>query len=116
MECPVVIIPFREAVPASRARAIRAARVSGLLKSLAHPARLLLVCTLAEGETSVSQLEIVLAVHQPTLSQQLNVLREAGIVEARREGKQIFYRLTDERASQVVCALSAIFCSDAKML
>ena len=116
MEYPVVIIPFREAMPASRARAIRAARISGLLKTLAHPARLLLVCTLAEGETSVSELETKLAVHQPTLSQQLNVLREAGVVSARREGKQIFYRLTDERACQLVGALGAIFCADQQIL
>ena len=112
MEYPVVIIPFREAMPASRARAIRAARISGLLKTLAHPARLLLVCTLAEGETSVSELETKLAVHQPTLSQQLNVLREAGIVETRRDGKQIFYRLTEEKAARLVGALHAIFCAE----
>ena len=116
MEYPVVIIPFREAMPASRARAIRAARISGLLKTLAHPARLLLVCKLAEGETSVGELENKLAVHQPTLSQQLNVLREAGIVSARREGKQIFYRLTDENAGKLVGALGTIFCADAKLL
>ncbi|WPE19387.1 Biofilm growth-associated repressor [Shinella zoogloeoides] len=110
----MVIIPFREAMPASRARAIRAARVASLLKSLAHPARLMLVCTLCEKEASVSELEEELCVHQPTLSQQLNVLREAGLVESRREGKQIFYRLTDERAVQLMGALGAIFPSEPK--
>ena len=53
-----------------------------------------------------------LFVTQPTLSQQLNVLREAGIVETRREGKQIFYRLTAEKAARLVGALYTIFCTD----
>ena len=51
---------------------------AALLKTLAHPARLMLACTLAEGEFSVGELEQRLDIHQPTLSQQLGVLREAG--------------------------------------
>ena len=96
----------------SAAMEVRATKVAGLLKTLAHPSRLMLVCTLAEGEYSVSELEQELDLHQPNLSQQLNVLREADIVETRREGKQIFYRLTAEKAAQLVTALYTIFCSD----
>lgn len=92
--------------------AIRAAEVSALLKTLAHPARLMLVCTLVEGEFSVSELEEKLDFHQPHLSQQLTVLREANIVITRREGKQIFYSLTEEKAAQLVGALYTIFCKD----
>lgn len=91
----------------------RAGEVANVLKTLAHPARLMLVCTLVEGEYSVSELEKKLGIHQPTLSQQLTVLREANIVETRRNGKQIFYRLTAEKAAQLVGALYDIFCSDA---
>jgi DNA-binding transcriptional ArsR family regulator len=91
----------------------RAGEVANLLKTLAHPARLMLVCTLVEAEYSVSELEAKLDIHQPTLSQQLTVLREANIVETRRNGKQIFYRLTGEKAAQLVSALYGIFCSDA---
>jgi DNA-binding transcriptional ArsR family regulator len=90
----------------------RASEVAGLLKTLAHPARLMLVCTLVGGEYSVSELEQKLDLHQPNLSQQLNVLRGADIVETRREGKQIFYRLTAEKAARLVGALYTIFCSD----
>lgn len=90
----------------------RAAEVAGLLKTLAHPARLMLVCTLVEGEFCVGDLERRLGIHQPTLSQQLNVLREAGIVETRRKGKQIFYRLTAEKAARLVGTLYTIFCTD----
>jgi DNA-binding transcriptional ArsR family regulator len=88
----------------------RADEVAGLLKTLAHPARLMLACTLVEGEYSVGALEEMLDIHQPTLSQQLTVLREAGIIEARRDGKQIFYRLTEEKAAQLIAALYSIFC------
>nr|WP_307437712.1 sulfite-sensing transcriptional repressor BigR [Labrys monachus] len=88
----------------------RAGEVAALLKTLSHPARLMLVCTLVEGEYSVGALEEQLDIHQPTLSQQLGVLREAGIVETRREAKQIFYRLTEAKAAQLVNALYDIFC------
>lgn len=89
----------------------RAAEVANLLKVLAHPARLMIVCTLVESEHSVGELEEKVDVHQPHLSQHLTVLRGSGIVETRREGKQIFYRLTEERAAQLVAALYDIFCA-----
>lgn len=95
---------------------VRAGEVAGLLKTLAHPVRLLLACTLAEGEYSVGALEEKLDIHQPTLSQQLTVLREAGIVDTRREGKQIFYRLTADKAAQLIGALYGIFCEPGSTL
>lgn len=88
----------------------RAEEVANLLKTLSHPVRLMIVCTLVEGEYSVGELEENLDVHQPHLSQHLTVLRGSGIVETRREGKQIFYRLTGEKAAQLVAALYDIFC------
>ena len=90
----------------------RAGEVAALLKTLAHPARLMLVCSLVEGEYAVGALEAKLDLHQPHLSQHLTVLRDAGIVSTRREGKQIFYRLTEEKAAQLVAALYSIFCKD----
>lgn len=66
----------------------RADEVASLLKTLSHPARLMLVCTLVEGEFSVGELEDQIGVGQPTLSQQLGVLRDAGIVETRREASR----------------------------
>ncbi|MBA4785068.1 MAG: helix-turn-helix transcriptional regulator, partial [Rhizobiales bacterium] len=89
----------------------RAGEVANLLKTLSHPARLMIVCTLVEGEYSVGALEEKVDVHQPHLSQHLTVLRGSGIVETRREGKQIFYRLTEEKAAQLVGALYEIFCT-----
>ncbi|MFC0807382.1 sulfite-sensing transcriptional repressor BigR [Ensifer sp. P24N7] len=90
--------------------ASRAEEVANLLKTLSHPARLMIVCTLVEGEYSVGELEEKLDLHQPHLSQHLTVLRGSGIVATRREGKQIFYSLTEEKAAELVAALYDIFC------
>jgi ArsR family transcriptional regulator len=92
--------------------ATRAGEVAELLRTLANRNRLMLVCTLVEGEYSVGQLEEMLGIRQPTLSQQLTVLREAGLVETRRDAKQIFYRLTAAKAARLVEALHQIFCTE----
>ncbi len=91
---------------------IRANEVAELLKTLSHPARLILACTLAEGEYSVGELEDMLGIRQPTLSQQLGVLREADIVETRRKAKQIYYRLVETKAAELIDALYGIFCKE----
>jgi DNA-binding transcriptional ArsR family regulator len=98
------------AVDASTDMAGTAQEVAALLKALAHPVRLLLACKLVEAEYAVNELEQSLDIHQPTLSQQLGVLREAGVVETRREGKHIFYRLTQQKAARLIEALHVIFC------
>ena len=88
--------------------------VAELLKSLANPHRLMIVCTLVEGERAVSELERDLDIRQPSLSQHLASLREAGLVVGRREAKAVFYRLADARAARVVEALHEIFCQPAR--
>jgi DNA-binding transcriptional ArsR family regulator len=103
--------PARRPVMGPQEMEIRASEVANLLKTLAHPVRLMLACTLAEGEYSVGELEERLGIHQPTLSQQLGVLREAGIVKTRRDARQIFYRLTEARAARLIEALYTIFCT-----
>lgn len=90
----------------------RAQEAATLLKAMAHPVRLMLACTLADGEASVGELERKLDIHQPTLSQQLGVLRQNGVAETRREGKQIFYRLTEAKAARLVQALYDIYCRE----
>lgn len=82
---------------------------SNLLKSIANSNRLSIVCMLLEGERSVAELESELGIRQPTLSQQLCELREAGIVAARREAKHVFYRVADQRAARVIATLRKIF-------
>ena len=87
-----------------------ASRAAALLKSLANEDRLMLLCQLVEGEKAVSELEVLTGIRQPTLSQQLGALREAGVVTTRREAKQIFYRLSEEKAARLIEALYAIYC------
>lgn len=89
---------------------LSAARACGLLKVLANRDRLLLLCELSEGEHCVSELEDLIGVRQPTLSQQLTVLREARVVSTRREGKQIFYRIASNEAMAVMRVLYEQFC------
>lgn len=81
-----------------------------LLKALANPDRLLLLCQLSQGERNVSELEAQLGIQQPTLSQQLAVLRREGLVETRRDGKQIFYRISSPAALAVIETLYRLFC------
>ena len=94
-------------LPAMR---IAAERARGLLKVLSNPDRMLLLCKLAEGEHSVGQLEAALGIGQPTLSQQLGVLRDEGMVQTRREGKQVFYTITSPEALAVMRTLYALYC------
>jgi len=89
-----------------------ASQASQLLKALANSDRLLLLCQLAQGERNVSELEVVLGIQQPTLSQQLAVLRREGLVETRRDGKQIYYRISSREALAVIATLYELFCHE----
>ena len=82
-----------------------------LLKTLANPDRLLLLCQLSQGERNVGELEALLGIVQPTLSQQLAVLRREGLVDTRREGKQVFYRICSPAALAVIQTLYQQFCA-----
>jgi DNA-binding transcriptional ArsR family regulator len=94
-------------------RMMRKARhASDFLKALAHETRLLLLCYLAEGERSVTELEGMLSLRQPTVSQQLARLRLDGLVATRRDGKTIYYRIADERLHRVIGVIYDIFCRD----
>lgn len=84
-----------------------------LLKVLAHGDRLIILCRLAQGEFCVGELEEDLGIRQPTLSQQLGVLRQEGLVTTRREGKHIFYKLASEDALAVLNVLHERMCRQA---
>ena len=89
----------------------RARAASSLLKALAHEGRLMIMCYLASGEKSVTELETRLETRQAAVSQQLARLRLEGLVSCRREGKTIYYSLSDPRAEQVVQTVYNQFCS-----
>lgn len=102
MKRPIVIDP----------QALRAAAGSAVaaLKVLANEDRLLLLCQLSQGEMCVSELEEALGIRQPTLSQQLGVLRNEGVVGTRREGKNIFYSVADPAMLEILALLYRLFC------
>jgi ArsR family transcriptional regulator len=98
--------------PALDAEFMRAAAGEAVaaLKALGNPERLLLLCQMSQGEASVGDLEALLDIHQPTLSQQLGVLRREGMVATRREGKKVFYRIADPRLLALLRALYKLYC------
>ena len=80
------------------------------MKVLGNVERMLLLCQLSQGELCVSELEAMLDIRQPTLSQQLGVLRAEGVVETRRKGKNIYYSLADARLAEILAVLYRLYC------
>ena len=81
-----------------------------LMKVLSNPDRLMLLCQLSQGEKRVGELEEILSILQPTLSQQLTVLRDEELVTTRRDGKNIYYQIASPQALAVMNVLFAQFC------
>jgi DNA-binding transcriptional ArsR family regulator len=88
-----------------------AQEASDFLKALSHEGRLMILCSLAHGEKSVTELEQMLSQRQAAVSQQLARLRQERLISARREGKQIFYSLTDDRARRIIEQVYELFCA-----
>jgi len=91
-----------------------AGKAAALLKALANERRLMILCQLTEGERSVGAIQPFVGLSQSALSQHLAVLREEGVVAARREAQTIYYSTADPAALQVMSALAAIFCPPSK--
>ncbi|KEO61625.1 hypothetical protein DT23_01245 [Thioclava indica] len=90
---------------------LRAQDASNLMKALAHEGRLMILCHLSSGEKSVTELENLLESRQAAVSQQLARLRLEGLVSSRREGKAIYYTLSDPRARRLIEVVYEMFCS-----
>lgn len=95
--------------PPAAEMAGRAGEAAALLKALSHEGRMMILCHLAEGEKSVSELEHLLEQRQAAISQQLARLRTEGIVTCRRDGKARLYSVADPRAAQVIALMCALF-------
>jgi len=87
-----------------------AGKACQMMKVLSNPDRLMLLCQLSQGEKRVGELEEILGIVQPTLSQQLTVLREEELVSTRREGKNIYYQIASPQALAVMNVLFDQFC------
>ena len=88
--------------------------VVGVLKSLANTDRLLILCHLAQMELNVSEIEQITQINQPTLSQQLMMLRKSDVVTTRRDGKQIYYSIKDQNLITVLQTLYEPYCTTPK--
>lgn len=88
-----------------------AIEVSELLKTLAHPERLMVLCQLINGEVGVGQLQQSSMLSQSAFSQHLTVMRKHGIIQARKESQQVFYSLSDSRIAQLIQSLQTVFCN-----
>jgi ArsR family transcriptional regulator len=89
-----------------------AANAVAALKVLANEDRLLLLCELSQGERCVSELEAALGIRQPTLSQQLAVLRNEGTVATRRNGKNIYYSVAGPAILEILGLLYRLYCPE----
>ena len=89
----------------------RAGEAGRFLKSLCNEHRLLILCSLAEGEKSVGELERLLEMRQPHLSQHLTRLRADELVKTRRVSRTVYYRLGSEPAEQVIGLLYELICA-----
>ncbi|MCV6547118.1 MAG: metalloregulator ArsR/SmtB family transcription factor [Cohaesibacter sp.] len=89
-----------------------ATRASNFLKAIGHEGRMMILCHLVTGEKSVTELEDLLSARQAAVSQQLSRLRLEGLITPRREGKSIYYRLTDDRSKQIMEVVYDLFCKD----
>jgi DNA-binding transcriptional ArsR family regulator len=87
-----------------------AAHACKLMKVLSNTDRLMILCQLSKGELRVGEIEEQLGISQPTLSQQLTVLRDEGLVSTRREGKSIYYQVKSPKALAVIETLYEQFC------
>ncbi|MGE4596623.1 MAG: metalloregulator ArsR/SmtB family transcription factor [Methylophilaceae bacterium] len=93
-----------------------ASQACALLKTLANEDRLMLLCQLTQGEKNVKELELTTKVQQPTLSQQLTVLRDENLVTTRKEGKYVFYQLASAEVLQIMKTLSGIYGCNTKSI
>lgn len=89
-----------------------AQRASNFLKAISHEGRLMILCHLATGEKSVTELENLLSARQAAVSQQLSRLRLEGLVVPRRQGKVIYYSLSDDRPKQIMEVVYELFCAE----
>ena len=106
---PVIRRPRAAAVDPDAMRA-HAGDAAQLLKALANEKRLTILCLLAEGEQSVSELNAKLDLSQSALSQHLAVLRADNLVETRRDAQTIYYALTGGPAQRIIETLHGIYC------
>ncbi len=88
-----------------------ACHAANVMKALGHEHRLLIMCLLADGEKAVTELEELLSLKQPAVSQLLTRLRADDLVSTRREGKTIYYSIADPSTKEIIQTLYRLYCA-----
>lgn len=86
--------------------------VAGMMKAIAHPQRLILMCHLSEGEKSVSELLELCHISQSQLSQFLTRMHREKLLNVRREGSFSYYRIADKNITKLIQSIHKIFCKN----
>lgn len=89
-------------------------KATAFVKNFSNPNRMLILSSLVSGERSVAELEASLDIHQPTLSQQLGELRDAGLIVGRREVKSVYYKISDRRVYTLITTIHGLFCNPSR--
>lgn len=84
--------------------------VSRVLKALAHPQRLLILCTLAAGEKTVGEIEDACNASQSAVSQYINRMRLEGLVTSEKRGLRVYCKIADPKVNQLIQSLYKIYC------
>lgn len=92
----------------------KADQAAAMLKSLAHPSRLLVLCALVDREHTAGELEQLVGLSQSAVSQHLAKLRKEGIVVTRRQSQKIFYSLSNDDVRRVLETMHTMYCADLK--
>jgi ArsR family transcriptional regulator, virulence genes transcriptional regulator len=101
---------MNEAIQLNSEMQVHARNAANLLKAMANEHRLMIMCTLMEGELCVGELNAKVPLSQSALSQHLASLREAGLVSTRKESQTVYYKVNGSEASQIIAVLHAIYC------
>jgi ArsR family transcriptional regulator len=86
-------------------------RASRSLKAMSHPLRLKILCTLGDQEVSVQDIVDQVGTSQSNISQHLAILRDKGILAARKDANRVYYRVSDSRTLQLIGLMRQVFCS-----
>jgi DNA-binding transcriptional ArsR family regulator len=90
----------------------KAEQISGLMRLLANPNRLMILCLLVEGEKSVGELARALEMRDAAVSQQLAMLRRDGIIRGRRDGHSVYYVIQRKDVREMMAFLYQSYCQD----
>jgi len=101
---------MNKALPLMSEMQVHARDAANLLKAMANEHRLMIMCTLMEGELCVGELNAKVPLSQSALSQHLASLREAGLVSTRKESQTVYYKVSGSEASKIIAVLQSIYC------